>query len=241
VSSTGAGKAALVTGASSGIGLAIARMLADEGYALTIAARRPDPLAEAADDLRSRGVPVESVAGSLTDSDQVQAVVDRHAQVYGRLDVLVNNAGRGIISPLEDLADKHIDLQIDLNLRSLILFTKRCIPLLRKGVQAGGIAQVVNLSSIAGKIPEANLGVYSAVKAGVIAFTDSMNREFSTEHIRFTALSPAQVDTPLTEPFRATIPIDEMIQVEDIAEAVRYLLGLTRFCVVPEIAFLRPG
>jgi NAD(P)-dependent dehydrogenase (short-subunit alcohol dehydrogenase family) len=234
-------KAALVTGASSGIGLAIAHMLADEGYALTIAARRPEPLADAAEELRGRGVRVESVAGNLGHDDQIRAVVDRHAEAYGRIDVLVNNAGRGIMSPLEDLPDKHVDLQIDLNLRSVVRFTKLAIPLLRAAVRASGLAQVINLSSIAGKVGQRDLAVYSATKAGVVGFTDAMNRELSGEQIRSTVLCPAEVDTPLTEPFRDTIPTDEMIQTEDIAEAVRYLLGLTRFCVVPEIAFLRPG
>jgi NAD(P)-dependent dehydrogenase (short-subunit alcohol dehydrogenase family) len=234
-------RSALVTGASSGIGLAISRMLAEEGYALTMAARRPGPLADAADLLRAGGAEVESVAGGLTDADQIRAVVDRHASVYGRLDVLVNNAGRGITSPLEDLADKHVDLQIDLNLRSVVRFTKLAIPLLRAAVEAAGVARVVNVSSVAGKVAARDLAVYSAAKAGVVAFTDAMNRELGPEHIRSTVLCPAEVDTPLTEPFRDTIPQDEMIQTSDIAEAVRYLLGLTRFCVVPEIVFLRPG
>lgn len=233
-------KAALVTGASAGIGLAIARVLADEGYALTVAARRPEPLADAAEELRGRGVPVESVAGNLADDERVRAVIDRHAKAYGRMDVLVNNAGLGIISPLEDLPDKYVDLQLDLNLRSVVRFTKLAIPLLRNAVGAAGQAQVFNVSSIAGKLGQADLAVYSAAKAGVVGFTDALNRELSGQHIRSTVLCPAEVDTALTEPIRDRVPPGEMIQTDDIAETVRYLLRLTRFCVVPEVILLRP-
>jgi NAD(P)-dependent dehydrogenase (short-subunit alcohol dehydrogenase family) len=235
-------KAALVTGGSGGIGLAIARMLASDGYALTIAARRPEPLQAAADALRTEfGVPVESVAGSLASDDAVRAAVDAHAAAYGRMDVLINNAGRGIVSPLESVKDSHLDLQLDLNLRSVIRCMQFSLPLLRAAVAADGIAQVVNMSSVVGKEGQRDLSIYSAAKHGVVGFTEAMNKELGHEHIRSTVLCPAEVDTPLTEYFRDVIPQDEMIQVSDVAEAVRCLLGLTRYCVVPEVVFLRAG
>lgn len=231
-------KAALVTGGSGGIGLAIARVMADEGYALTLAARRPEPLEAAAADLR-RTTPVEAIAGNLADPAAVAAAVDRHRAAYGRMDVLVNNAGRGIMSPLEEQPDKHVELQLDLNLRSLIHCTKLSLPLLRAAAAHEGTAHIINLSSIAGKQGTAGLSVYSAAKAGVVGFTEAVNAELAPQGIRATALCPAEVDTPLTDPFRETIPGDEMIQVDDVAEIVRCLLNLSRYCLVPEVAFLR--
>src|SRR6478672_11228181 len=108
-------RAALVTGASSGIGLAIAHMLGEEGYALTVAARRPEKLEGAADELRAKGYDVEHVAGNLGDEDVIKSVVAAHRERYGRLDVLINNAGVGIGAPVADIQTKFPDMQINTN------------------------------------------------------------------------------------------------------------------------------
>ena len=117
-----ADKAAIVTGASSGIGLAIADVLGQEGHGLTVAARRPDKLEAAAEGLRAKGYEVEVVAGNLADEEVVRQVVAAHRERFGRLDVLVNNAGVGVGATVAELNTKRVDLQLDLNLRSPILF-----------------------------------------------------------------------------------------------------------------------
>src|SRR3954464_1476659 len=144
-------RAALVTGASSGIGLAIAHMLGEEGYALTVAARRPDKLEGAAEELRDKDYEVEHVAGNLGDEEVIKAVVAAHRERYGRLDVLVNNAGVGIGAPVGEIETKKLDIQLGVNLRSIILFYRETVDLLRAAAQEHGAAQVVNTASIAGK------------------------------------------------------------------------------------------
>lgn len=237
----GAGRACLVTGASSGIGFAIARMLATKGYALTIGGRREDRPDAAAEVLRATGASVTAVAGDLATAEGARHLVDRHAEQHGRVDVLVNNAGRGIATGLEQLEDRYVDLQLDLNLASVIRVTKWCLPMLREARDDVGVAQVFNVASVAGKVGQRGLAVYSAAKHGVVGFTEAMNRELSAGGIRSTVLCPALVDTPLTEPFRDRIGPDEMIKVDDVSDAVRYVLGVTRFCLIPEIVLLRPG
>jgi NAD(P)-dependent dehydrogenase (short-subunit alcohol dehydrogenase family) len=230
-------RAALITGASSGIGLAIAHLLGEEGHRLTVAARRPEKLAAAAEELRGKGYEVEEVAANLLDEEAVQGVVAAHRERYGRLDVLVNSAGVGVGAPVGDIQTKRVDMQLDLNLRAVILFYRECADLLR----ADGGALVVNLASIAGKSGEPWLSVYSATKAAVIGWTQAMNKELVGDGVRSVALCPGFVDTPMTEFIREQVPPEEMIRPQDIAEAVRFLLRTSSRCVVPEIVFQRPG
>ena len=234
-------RAAIVTGGSRGIGRAIAETLADEGFNLTVSARKPEPLAQAAEELASRGVEVQHVAGSLTEEDAVKAVVDAHRDRFGRLDVLVNNAGIGIGAAATEHQTKYIDMQLDLNLRSIVLFYRECIPLLKESSGQGRSAWVVNIASIAGKSPSPWLSVYSAVKAGVIAYTRAMNGELGNDGIRSVAFCPGFVDTDMTDYVKDEVPADQMIRPSDIGEGVRFLLRLSPVCVIPEITFSRPG
>ena len=234
-------RAALVTGASSGIGLAIAEMLGEEGYGLTVAARRPDKLAAAAAGLRERGFAVEEVAGNMADEATVQAVVAAHAARFGRLDVLVNNAGVGLGAPVGEIQTKRLDLQLDVNLRSVVLFYRESAQLLRAAGTEHRNALVINMSSISGKAGQAWLSVYSATKAAVIGWTQAMNKELNAEGIKSVAFCPGFVDTPMTEFVREQVPREQMIRTSDIAEAARFLLRTSPNCVVPEIVFQRPG
>jgi NAD(P)-dependent dehydrogenase (short-subunit alcohol dehydrogenase family) len=235
-------RAAIVTGASSGIGLAIAHMLGQEGYALTVAARRPEKLAAAADELRAAGYDVSDVAGPLSEEDQVKAVVASHRERFGRLDVLVNNAGVGIGAPVAEIESKRLDMQLDVNLRTIVLFYRESVELLRAAAAENGTAQVVNTSSISGKRGQAWLSVYSATKAGVVGWTEAMNKELAPEGIKSCALCPAFVDTPMTDFAKAGgVPAEAMIRPEDIAESVRLLLKVSPACLIPEIIFERPG
>jgi NAD(P)-dependent dehydrogenase (short-subunit alcohol dehydrogenase family) len=234
-------RAALVTGASSGIGLAIAHVLGEEGHALTVAARRAEKLEAAAEELRAAGHEVEAVAANLVDEEEIRRVVARHRERHGRLDVLVNSAGVGIGAPVAELQAKHVDMQLGVNLRALTLFYRECADLLRAAGAEHGNALAVNLSSISGKSGQPWLSVYSATKAAVIGFTQAMNKELNADGVKSVALAPGFVDTPMTEFVQEAIPPAEMITTADIAAAVRFLLRLSPTCVVPEIVFQRIG
>jgi NAD(P)-dependent dehydrogenase (short-subunit alcohol dehydrogenase family) len=236
-----ADRAAIVTGGSSGIGFAIARMLGEEGYALTISARREDKLEAAARELAAAGFEVQQLAGNAADEAVVRQVVDAHRERYGRLDVLVNNAGVGIGAPVAEIQTKLLDLQLGVNLRSMILFYREAVGLLRAAGAEHGNAIVVNTSSITGKSGQAWLSVYSATKHGVIGITEAMNKELLGEGIKSCALCPAFVDTAMSEFIQGSIPAQDMIRPQDIAEGVRLLLRVSPACVIPELVFERRG
>jgi len=234
-------RAALVTGASSGIGLAIAHVLAEEGHGVTMAARRPEKLQAAADGLAAKGFDVHAVAASLSEESEVQKVVAAHRERYGRLDVLVNNAGVGIGAPVGEIQTKYLDMQISVNLRSIVLFYREALELLQAAGGEHQNALVVNTSSISGKRAEAWLSVYSATKHAVVGWTEAMNKELGAQGIKSLALCPAFVDTPMTDFVKGQVKAEEMIRPQDIAEAVRFMLRVSPACVVPEIMFVRPG
>jgi NAD(P)-dependent dehydrogenase (short-subunit alcohol dehydrogenase family) len=235
-----ADRAAIVTGASSGIGLAVSRMLAESGHAVTMAARRPEKLAAACAQLRDEGLEVQQVAANVGDEADVARVVGAHRDAYGRLDVLMNNAGVGIGAPIGELDTKRMDIQLATNLRAIPLFYREALAMLSAAGAEHGNALVVNTASISGKEGEAWVSIYSATKFGVVGFTQAMNKELGAKGIKSTALCPAFVDTPMTDFVKGMGP-EEMIQTSDIAAAVRMLLSLTTGCVIPEIVFQRPG
>ena len=234
-------KAALITGGSSGIGLAIARMLGEEGYGLTVSARRPEKLEGAAEDLRSSGFEVESVPANMADEENLTALVAGHKEKFGRLDVLINNAGVGIGEAMDALTTKFVDMQLAVNLRAVILMTRECLPMLRDAGGEHGKALIVNTASISGKSGQPWLSVYSATKAAVIGFSQATQKEIAKQGIQVTAFAPAFVDTPMTDFVKGQVQPEAMIRPEDIAEGVRFLLRTSSNCLVPEIAFLRPG
>jgi len=233
-------RAAIVTGASSGIGFAIARMLGEEGHAVTLVARRPEKLEAAYEQLRADGLEVQRVAANVGDEDDVVRAVAAHRDAYDRLDVLVNNAGVGIGAPIGALDTKRMDIQLATNLRSVPLFYREALPMLTAAGAEHRNALVVNTASIAAKRGQAWLSIYSATKAGVVGFTQAMHKELGALGIKSTALCPGFVDTAMTDFVKGQVPPEAMIQTSDIAAAVRMLLHLTPGCVIPEIVFLRP-
>jgi NAD(P)-dependent dehydrogenase (short-subunit alcohol dehydrogenase family) len=233
-------RAALITGGSSGIGLAIARALGEDGYGLTVAARRPEKLEAAADELRGAGLEVNSLAANMADEEAVAGIVRSHKETYGRLDVLVNNAGVGIGEAMHELTTKYIDMQLGVNLRAVIIGTRESLPLLREAGAEHRKALIVNTASIAGKSGQPWLSVYSATKAAVIGFSEATQKEVASDGIQVTALCPGFVDTPMTEYVRGQVKQEEMIRPEDIAESVRFLLRTSPGCLVPELVFTRP-
>lgn len=234
-------RAALVTGGSSGIGLAIARALAEDGYGVTISARRADKLQAAVDALASEGLDVVAAAADVSDEEQVVKLIADHEDRYGRLDVLVNNAGVGIGGPLAEIETKKLDMQLDVNLRSYVIATREALPMLKQAGAEHGKALIVNTASIAGKSGQAWLAVYSATKAGVIGLSQATQGEVGADGIQCTALCPGFVDTPMTEWVREQVEPKEMIRPEDLAETVRLLLRTSPNCLIPEVVYTRPG
>jgi NAD(P)-dependent dehydrogenase (short-subunit alcohol dehydrogenase family) len=220
---------ALVTGGSSGIGLALARALREDGYDLTLVARRPEPLEEAAAEIGAHAVPA-----NLGDPDECVRVVAAHAERHGGLDVLVNSCGIGIGGSFADQDTKRIDLQLDVNLRATLVVTRETLPLLR-----ASRGQIVTLASIAGTIPTPGLAVYGATKAALIAWTSSLNREEAEHGIRATAISPGFVATRMTE--WTGLPDEEQIQPADVVAVVRAVLALSPMARIPNVVIERVG
>jgi NAD(P)-dependent dehydrogenase (short-subunit alcohol dehydrogenase family) len=220
---------ALVTGGSSGIGLAIARMLREDGYDVTLTSRTREKVEAAAAEIGASAV----TANVAVEEDCVRAVTE-HTGRYGGLDVLVNSAGIGIAGSVASLQTRHIDLQLGINLRGLLLVTREAIPHLERSK-----GWVFNLASIAGTEPTPGLAVYGATKAAVIALTRSQNAELDVAGVRAIAICPGFVDTAMAE--WSGIPPDEMIRPEDCAEVVRMCLRLSPFARIPQVVVERVG
>jgi len=220
---------ALVTGGSSGIGLAIARMLQTEGYGLTLAARKVERLEDAAAELGATAVAVD-----VRDEEACASLVATHLEAHGGLDVLVNSAGVGIAGRIGDMATKQFDLQQAVNLRGAFLVTREALPALRDSR-----GYVVNLASIAGTIPTPGLASYGASKAALISLSRSLAREEASAGVRVTALCPAFVDTPMAT--WTGLEGSDMIQPDDCAELVRALLRMSPAARVPVVVVERAG
>ncbi len=220
---------ALVTGGSSGIGLAIARMLRDEGFDLTLASRTAAKIEAAAAEIGA-----QAVTADVGKEEDCIRVVSEHRERFGGLDVLVNSAGIGIAGTVESLQTKHVDLQLNINLRGLLLVSREAIPLLKETK-----GWIVNLASIAGTTPTPGLTVYGATKAAVIALTRSQNAELDGDGVRAIAICPGFVDTAMAA--WSGLAADEMIQPEDCAEIVRMCLRLSPRARIPQVVVERVG
>ena len=222
-------EAALVTGGSSGIGLAIARMLRERGRDVTISARTQDRLDAAAGEIGAYAVQAD-----IAQAEDCERLVGEHRNRFGRLDVLVNCAGVGIGRSIADLQTKHWDLQFAVNVRGAFLVTREALPLLR---DARG--WIVNVSSIAGTIAAPGLAAYGASKAALISLTRSLNAELDGDGVRACAICPGFVDTPMAA--WTGMESQEMIQPEDCAEVVSMLLDLSPKARVPHVIIERSG
>ena len=222
-------RSALITGGSSGIGLAIAAMLRDEGFELTLASRTAEKVEAAAAELGAT-----AIAADVSKAEDCERVVREHVERAGGLDLLVNSAGVGIAGRVEDAQLKHIDRQLAINLRGLVLVSQAAIPHLRE--TAGWI---VNLASIAGTQPVPILPIYAATKAAVISLTHSLNADLDDDGVRAIAICPGFVDTPMAE--YSGLQTEEMIRPEDCAEVVRMCLRLSPRARVPQVVIERVG
>src|SRR3954469_3278622 len=220
---------AIVTGGSSGIGLAIARMLREEGYDLTVASRTKEKIEAAARDLGAT-----ALAADMSKEEDCVRVVAEHADRFGGLDVLVNSAGIGIAGTVESLQTKHIDLQLGVNLRGLLIVSREAIPHLKRSK-----GWIVNLASIAGTTSTPGLTVYGVTKAAVIALTRSQNAELDADGVRAIAICPGFVDAPMAQ--WSGLTAEEMIQPSDCAEVVRMCLRLSPRARIPQVIVERVG
>lgn len=233
--------AAFVSGGSSGIGLAIARTLADEGYAVTLTARNPERLDAATRSLCEVGPAVLAVA--LDGADPVAAAegISRHMERFGRLDVLVANAGIGRPTPFGEMKQRDVDRMIDLNVRAPVALLDAGAEALRTAGREHGRAFVFLTSSLSGIWPTPDFAVYSATKAVLVSLARSVNVDLAPDGVRACAVCPAFVDTPLASWVHERVTGDRMLRPEDVGEALRFLLHLSSNAVVSEIIMERAG
>jgi NADP-dependent 3-hydroxy acid dehydrogenase YdfG len=234
------GTVALVTGASSGIGEATARALAVRGAAVAIGARRKERLDAVAAEIEDAGGAALAVESDVTDREQARALVAATVERFGRLDTVVNNAGVMLLGPIEDAPVEEWERMIDLNLKGLLYVADAALPHLiaAAGDDPRHVADLINVSSVAGRVARRNSGVYNLTKHGVGAFTESLRQEMSSRHVRVSVVEPGAVDTELTNHLRpavrevlaARLGEIEHLAAEDIADAIAYIA--TRPCHV---------
>jgi short-subunit dehydrogenase len=233
---------ALVTGASRGIGAAIADRLAAQGHALTIAARTADALRRRADELRNLGAPeVVTVPTDMSDNAQVELLAETHRDAHGRVDVVVLSAGMGAIGPFADYPIRRLDRMYAVNLRAPYLLLQHLTPLLREAGSHPRGGKVFAIASMTGISGEPLNSAYGATKAALISLCETINTEESVNGVTATAVAPGYVATTMTEGLAESVPLDSMLPVDDVADAVMGLTVLSRRTVVPQLVLARPG
>ncbi len=243
------GTVALVTGASSGIGEATARVLAGRGAAVALMARRTDRLEQLAERIAKDGGRALVIGGDVTDRAEAREAVDRTVSELGRLDTLVNNAGVMLLGPAADAPLEEWEHMVSLNLMGLLYVTHAAIPHLLRAVDDSPrqVADLVNISSVAGRVARSGSGVYNLTKWGVGAFTESLRQEFSGRHLRASVVEPGAVKTELTNHLRDEIRQQtrqrfagvELLEADDIADAVAYIVTRPRRVAINEL-LVRP-
>lgn len=238
------GSVAVITGASSGIGKATALALHEAGAAVALLARRTDKLDELAQRITDEGGRPHVVEVDVTDEDQARAALDETAATLGSIDVLVNNAGLGKMDHVLEASVADWRTMLDTNVLGLLQCTRSALPhLLRSAEGPRGSADVVNISSVAGRVARAGNSVYAATKHAVGAFSESLRQEVTGRHVRVALVEPGMVRTELTEaPDRpADPPVDdvEWLDAEDVADAVTYVVTRPPRASINEL-LLRP-
>lgn len=243
ISETLAGKVALITGASSGIGEATALVLAGAGARVAIAARRADRLDALAGRIAKAGGEALKIKADVTDDDEVTGMVDKVVAEWGRLDILVNNAGQMLLSPLAEARGDDLRHMVELNLTALMEITRIALPHLK---QSRG--HIVNVASVAGRVASPGSSGYAATKFGVVGFSEAVRREVYSDKVRVTVIEPGLVMTELgdhitNEDMKAGLEkrkeTMEGLEAEDIAAAVLYAVSQPARVNVNEI-LIRP-
>jgi NADP-dependent 3-hydroxy acid dehydrogenase YdfG len=241
-----AGTAALVTGASSGIGAATARRLAGHGASVALVARRRDRLEALAAEIDQAGGTALAVEADITDRIQAEAAVHQAARRFGRLDTLVNNAGLMLLGPVAVADPEEWDRMIAINIQGLLYTTRAALPYLLQAAGEGPrrVADIVNISSIAGRVAWNGYGVYSFTKFGVNGFTESLRQEVTQRHVRVGVVEPGGVATELgshNEPQIRNEMIDpfydqtEVLAPDDIADGIAYMVTRPRHTAIGEL------
>ncbi|MEA2138620.1 MAG: hypothetical protein QOG56_1770 [Solirubrobacteraceae bacterium] len=243
------GTVALVTGASSGIGEATARRLAALGAAVAIGARRKQRLDRLALEIEQAGGRALAVEADVTDRDQAQALVAQTVERLGRLDVVINNAGVMLLGPIVDAPVEEWDRMVALNLQGLLYVAHAALPhLLRAaGDDPRHVADLVNVSSVAGRVARSGSGVYNLTKHGVGAFSESLRQEVTRRHVRVSIVEPGAVETELTDHLRDEVREQvaqrfgdmERMRSDDIADAIAYVVTRPRRVAINEV-LIRP-
>ena len=239
------GTVALVTGASSGIGAATARSLAAQGAAIALLARRRDRLEELADAIRSEGGTALVAEADITSRQQAQDAVERAVGELGRLDTVVNNAGLMHIGPAADALTEDWDQMLQVNVQGLLYVTRAALPHLLRAAEDSprGVADLVNISSTAGRVARPGTAVYNLTKFGVNGFTEAVRQEVMQKRVRVSVVEPGTVSTELSSHLRdgvrqaieAQVKDMELLHPEDIADAVTYIVTRNRRVAVNEI------
>ena len=243
------GTVALVTGASSGIGEATAMELARLGAAVSVAARRKDRLDALAEKIAGAGGRAVPIEADITDQQQANEAVERTVRELGRLDILVNNAGVMLLGPIESAPTEEWDRMIALNLQGLLYCAHAALPHLLEAAEdePRHVADLVNVSSVAGRVARVGGGVYNLTKFGVGAFSESLRQEVTKRHVRVSLVEPGAVTTELATHVRPEVREQmmqrfagiERLEATDIADAIAYMVTRPRRMAVNEM-LVRP-
>jgi 3-oxoacyl-[acyl-carrier protein] reductase len=229
------GKVALVTGGTSGIGLAIAQALLEEGMYVSICGRDKDRLRKAEKTLNGYSKNLIAMSIDVSDKSQVKKWVRASVDQAGRVDVLINNAGVAKWAEVENITDEHLNYQLNVNLRGPLYCSQAVLPFMKEQ----GSGYIINISSICGKFGFAGTAAYSASKFGLMALSDSLREEGAAHNIKVTAICPGYVATPMVTD--APVPKEQMIRPEDIARTVLFLLNLSEYATIKELIITRKG
>ncbi len=243
------GTVALVTGASSGIGAATAVALAARGAAVALAARRKDRLDALAADIRAQGGTALVLECDITEEQQATQAVERTVAELGRLDTLINNAGVMLLGPVVDAPLAEWQRMVELNVLGLLYCAHAALPHLLRAAEDSPrrVADMVNISSVAGRVPRSGSGVYNLTKHGVGAFSEALRQEVTRLHVRVSLVEPGAVATELAghnrpevlETMRSRFADMERMQAEDISDAILYIVTRPRRVAINEI-LIRP-
>jgi 3-oxoacyl-[acyl-carrier protein] reductase len=227
------GNVALITGASRGIGLAIARSLAKMGAKLGLCARDAKKLAGVADDLRRGGSRVAAIPADITRTDDIASLVEKTEQALGPIEILVNNAGIGYFAPVHETTEANWDAVLDTNLKAVFLLSKAVAPgMIRRH---GG--HIINIASLAGKNAFPGGAIYCASKWGLLGLTQCMAEDLRPHGIRVSAVCPGSVATDFSP--HTGRDTTKMLQPEDVAHAVETILTQAPQSFISEIV-MRP-
>ncbi|MGB0121664.1 MAG: SDR family NAD(P)-dependent oxidoreductase, partial [Solirubrobacterales bacterium] len=243
------GTVALVTGASSGIGEATARSLAAQGAKVALVARRVENLEKIAKDIAGQGHTALAIEADVTDQEQVIAAVERTVGDFGSLDIIVNNAGMMLLGPMPGAPTEEWDRMIDINLKGLLYTTHAALPHLQEAAKNSErkTADIVNISSVAGRVATAGAGVYNMTKHGVGAMSEALRQEVSKGGVRITIIEPGAVETELLDHIRAEVKpmVDERVgkinrlTAHDVADTIEYAVTRPAHVSINEV-LIRP-